>query len=215
MGSTVHGSHPLFTIGHSTHEFPNFLDLLKQHQIEVVADVRSRPVSRFPWFCQEALQPALLANGIRYVFLGTELGARREELNCYIGSRADYGRIARTPAYQKGIDRLRKGVMSYRVALMCSEREPLDCHRTILVCRSAKEFAEIFHIWADGRLESHEEAEQRLLSRYFSDEKDIEDMFRKEAEKIEIAYKRRGEEINYVDERQTAVLREESPNDEY
>lgn len=203
---------PLFTIGHSTHDFPTFLRLLKQHEIGVVADVRSRPSSRFPWFSRDALEKGLKANGVRYVFLGTELGARREERECYIGPRADYRLIAQTAAYQRGIERLRNGVSRYRIALMCSEREPLDCHRTILVCRHAKEFANIFHIRADGRLESHEEAEARLLSRYFSGDHDF---FRGEAEMLDEAYLRRGEEINYVDETQTSVLRETPLNDEY
>lgn len=101
---------PLFTIGHSTHEFSKFLALLKQYGIEVLADVRSRPSSRFPWFNRPALEKELKANGIRYVFLGLELGARREERECYIGLRADYGRIAQTSAYQKGNERLREGV---------------------------------------------------------------------------------------------------------
>lgn len=203
---------PLFTIGHSTHDFPTFLRLLKQHEIDVVADVRSRPFSRFPWFCHEVLEKELKANRIRYVFLGAELGARREEPECYIGQRADYRLIAQTDAYQKGIERLRNGVSRYRIALMCSEREPLDCHRTILVCRHAKEFANISHIRADGRLESHVEAEARLLSRYFSDHHDF---FRCEEEMLDEAYQRRGEEINYVDETHTSVLKEQTLNDEH
>lgn len=203
---------PLFTIGHSTHDFSTFLGLLTRYEIEVVADVRSRPFSRFPWFGRPALQEELKANGVRYVFLGTELGARRDERECYIGHRADYSLIAQTAAYQKGIERLRNGVSRHRIALMCSEREPLDCHRTILVCRHAKEFADISHIRADGRLESHAEVEARLLSRYFSDKRDF---FRREGEMLDEAYLRRGEEINYVDEMQSSVLREQPLNDEY
>ena len=203
---------PLFTIGHSTHDFPKFLGLLKQHEIQVVADVRSRPNSRLPWFSRPPLEKELQAHGIRYVFLGTELGARRDERECYIGPRADYGLITRTAAYKSGIQRLRNGVADYRIALMCAEREPLDCHRTILVCRDAREFAEIFHIKADGRLETHQEAEVRLLSRYTSPGPDL---FRSTDEQLEEAYNRRGEEIAFVDSAQTPVLREEPMNDEY
>jgi len=87
----------LFTIGHSTHDFPRFLGLLKQHGIEIVADVRSRPFSRLQWFCRPSLEKELKENGIRYVFLGQELGARRDERDCYIGDRADYDRIAQSP----------------------------------------------------------------------------------------------------------------------
>ncbi len=203
---------PLFTIGHSTHDYAKFLGLLKQHEIEVVADVRSRPFSRFPWFSRPELEKALKENDIRYVFLGLELGARRDERECYIGPRADYDLISLTPAFRSGMERLKAGVQSYRVSLMCSEREPLDCHRTVLVCRHAKPFAEIFHIHADGHLETHEEAEIRMMSRYGAKEGD---MFLSKIELLNAAYKRRGEEINYVDESQSSVVREEPLNHEY
>lgn len=203
---------PLFTIGHSTHDFSRFLGLLKQHEIDVVADVRSRPFSRLSWFCGPALKKELKANGLRYVFLGDELGARRVEREVYIGSRADYELIARTPAFQTGMDRVREGVSKFRVALMCAEKDPLDCHRTVLVCRHAKEFAEISHIHADGRLESHAEAEIRMMSRYVSPEGD---MFRSRIELLNEAYKRRGEEINYVEQPETSsIVRDEPWNDE-
>ena len=202
----------LFTIGHSTHEFAKFLGLLQQHGIQVVTDVRSRPFSRFPWFSRPTLEKELKANGIGYVFLGLELGARREERECYIGARADYDLISLASAYRNGIERLQIGVKSYRISLMCSEREPLDCHRTILVCRHAKEFAEVFHIHADGHLESHEEAETRMLSRY---NPGGQDLFRSRTELLNEAYKRRGEEINYVEQTQSSsTVRDEPWNDE-
>lgn len=204
---------PLYTIGHSTHDFAKFLGLLKQHDIEVVADVRSRPVSRFPWFCGPALKKELKANGLGYVFLGDELGARRVEREVYIGARADYELIARTPAFRAGIERVREGIAKFRVALMCAEKDPLDCHRTVLVCRHAKEFAEIFHIRADGKLESHAAAEARMMTRYVSPEGDL---FRSRIELLAEAYKRRGEEINYVEKPETSsVVRDEPMNDEF
>lgn len=187
----------VFTIGHSNHDLANFLGLLKQHEIEVVADVRSLPFSRLSWFCGPALKKELKANGFRYLFLGDELGARRVEPECYVGPRADYELIARTPAFQAGMDRVRQGVAKFRVALVCAEKDPLDCHRTVLLCRHAKEFAGILHIHSDGRLETHEAAEIRMMSRYVSPEGD---MFRTRIELLNEAYKRRGEEINYVEE---------------
>ena len=203
---------PLFTIGHSNHEFPVFLHLLNQHEIEVLADVRSRPFSRFPWFSRPALEKELKANGIRYVFIGAELGARRDERECYIGPRADYGRISLTSAYQNGLERLRDGVPNYRIALMCAERDPLDCHRTILVCRHAKEFADVFHIHADSHLETHAEVETRMLSRYHPNGPDL---FRSQIDLLNEAYQRRGEEINYVEQPQTSsTVRDEPQSDE-
>lgn len=203
---------PLFTIGHSTHDFPKFLGLLKEYQIEVVVDVRSQPFSRFPWFSRPSLERELRANGIRYLFLGKELGARRDERECYIGRRADYDRIAQTPAFHSGIGRLKTGAEDFRIALVCAEKDPLDCHRTILICRHAKEFADVFHIHADGHLESHGEAESRLLLRYHPHGPDL---FRSRIEILNEAYKGRGEEINYVEEpASSTILKQEPENDE-
>lgn len=204
---------PLLTIGHSTHDFPRFLALLQQHGIEIVADVRSRPFSRLPWFSRPSLEKQLKESGIRYVFLGQELGARRDERECYIGDRVDYERIAQAPLFQKGLERLKVGVGKARIALMCAEKDPLDCHRTILVCRHAKDFAEILHIHADGALETHEKAEARLLARYHED---AYDLFRSRIELLNDAYQRRGQEIAYVQQPETSSVVRDSPwNDEF
>lgn len=204
---------PLYTIGHSTHEFSTFLGLLRNHRIEVVVDVRSQPFSRLAWFCGPSLKRELKAGGLRYVFMGDELGARRQERECYIGRRADYDLIARTTAFKEGIRRIRDGVANYRIALMCAERDPLNCHRTVLVCRHAKSFSNISHILADGHLESHADAELRMMSRYTAPEGDL---FRSRIELLNEAYRRRGEEINYVEQPETtSVVRDEPSNDEY
>ena len=204
---------PLFTIGHSTHDFSTFLRLLKQHEIDVVADVRSRPYSRMLWFCRPELEKELKANGVRYVFLGDELGARRIEREVYIGPRADYELIAKTPAFAKGIERLRGGVAKFRVALMCAEKDPLDCHRTVLVCRHAKTFSQISHILADGMLETHADAELRMMRKFVPAEGD---MFLSRIELLNQAYRLRGEEINYVEPTETSsVLKDELGQDEH
>lgn len=204
---------PLFTIGHSTHDFATFLELLKLHEIEVVADVRSRPYSRLPWFSRPELEKELKANRVRYVFLGDELGARRVERECYIGPRADYELIAKTPAFAKGIARLRDGVAKFRVALMCAEKDPLDCHRTVLVCRHAKEFCHISHILSDGTLETHADAELRMMRKFVPAEGD---MFLSRIDLLNKAYRLRGEEINYVEPTETSsVVREEPFQDEH
>lgn len=188
---------PLFTIGHSTHEIGEFLGLLRQHEIDAVADVRSQPYSsRFPWFSQKPLESALEEAGVRYVFLGQELGARRDEPECYDGRRADYVRIAVTPAFQLGLERLRKGLAAYRITLLCAEKDPLDCHRTILVCRHARVFAEIQHIRFDGSLESHAAAEERLLKRCKIPSTDL---FRSHESLLAQAYDERGREIAWVE----------------
>lgn len=155
----------LFTIGHSALSIDAFIALLRQHQIEVVADVRSQPYSRWlPHFSREALRSALHDAGMQYVFLGRELGARRAEPECYVDGKAEYDRIAETPAFKDGIQRVVRGAAKYRVALMCAEKDPLTCHRTVLVCRHLWDHGfDIIHIHDDGHAETQSDAERRLM----------------------------------------------------
>ncbi len=185
----------LYTIGHSTHEWEHFVDLLKLHRIEVLGDVRSRPYSRFtPQYNRESMMGGLARYGIKYVFLGEELGARRAEPECFVDGKVDYGLVAKTPAFQRGLNRLRTGITKYRVAIMCAEKDPLECHRTILVAHHAKAFAEVAHIMADGSLETHAQAEARLMAECRLGE---DDLFVPEAQRIENAYAKRASDIAY------------------
>lgn len=155
----------IFTVGHSTHPPDVFLGLLRRHGISAVADVRSAPFSRrFPQFDKPALSRSLKDAEIGYVFMGRALGARPDDPSCYAGGRVSYRRLAARPAFLDGVARLKKGARDHRIALMCAEREPLDCHRTILVARALDlEGIAVLHIHADGRLEPHGEATDRLF----------------------------------------------------
>ena len=199
----------LFTIGHSTHSWEKFLELLRQHCIEAVADVRSSPYSQYnPQFNRESLQLALRQQGISYVFLGEELGARRSEPECYVNGRVDYALIARTPAFARGLDRLVQGAAKMRIAVMCAEKDPLDCHRCILVSPRLKERGiNVQHIHDDGTLEGQEEAEQRLAQKFDLAEREL---FQSDAEVLTEAYRRQGEKIAYEEDAALA-LREEPP----
>jgi uncharacterized protein (DUF488 family) len=199
---------PVFTIGHSNLEFAKFVALLGQHRIQAVADVRSSPYSQYnPQFNREMFQRALKEHGVSYVFLGDELGARRSERECYVDDRADYSLIARTPAFNSGIDRVIRGAAKMRLALMCSEKDPLDCHRCILVSPRLREHGlQVLHILADGTIESHEQAEARLLHLFELPEREL---FRSTDEVVAEAYKLQGDKIAYHE--QEAVLREEPP----
>lgn len=203
--------HPVFTIGHSTHSAEAFLALLRLHGVGAVADVRSAPFSRFnPQFNRDALEQLLKTNGIRYVFLGQELGARSEDRSCYIQGRVQYARLAQTPLFQSGIDRVLQGADRFCVALMCAEKEPLECHRTLLVAKALAERGQpVMHIHADGHLETHEAALERLLdlTRVPKD-----DFFRSRKELLAEALARQEQQVAYVDETQEALtLREDSP----
>lgn len=189
---------PIFTIGHSTHELPRFLALLRQHQIQELVDVRSQPYSRHtPWFSREPLDHALKTAGVTYVFLGRELGARREESGCYVGGKVNYDLIAATASFHAGLDHLRHDAAQRRLALMCAEKEPLDCHRTILVARYAITFTPVFHILADGSLEAHADAELRLRRLYGLGEADL---FQPPEAQLAEAYARRGGDIAYAED---------------
>src|SRR6266446_5531061 len=126
----------VYTIGHSTHTIEKLIALLKDHGITALCDVRSQPYSRMnPQFNREPLKQALRDSGILYVFLGAELGARSEDKSCYRNGQVQYDLLARTDLFKRGIERVKDGAHRYRLALMCAEKEPLDCHRTILVSR--------------------------------------------------------------------------------
>lgn len=196
----------VYTIGHSTHSIDVFLALLRKHDVTAVADVRSVPFSRFnPQFNKDTLQESLEANEIKYVFLGRELGARSDDPACYENGRVQYARLARAPSFQAGIERVVQGTNEYRIAVMCAEKDPLECHRTLLVARALSAYdLEIGHILADGRLEPHESAMTRLLDVVGLPQHDL---FSSRQQLIEEAMARQEERIAYVDEKRAAEAR--------
>jgi uncharacterized protein (DUF488 family) len=156
---------PLLTIGHSNHPSADFLALLARHRVEQVADVRSVPYSRFvPQYRKETLAALLTEAGIGYLFLGEELGGKPRRGDV-AAARQSYAARIREPAFQAGIAQLLAVVREARVALLCRERDPLDCHRLHLICRHlAPEGLEIGHILPDGTIEPQGETERRLLA---------------------------------------------------
>jgi uncharacterized protein (DUF488 family) len=157
-------SHDLYTIGHSNHDIDTFVGLLKRHAISVLADVRSHPYSRrYPDYSGDSLRASLVASGISYLFMGKQLGARPRDPACYVRGVADFSLIRRTTEFREGMERLKRGQETYRICLMCAEREPAECHRAILVGQAAHEAGvRINHILADGALEAHEALLLRL-----------------------------------------------------
>ena len=161
------GLKTLWTIGHSTHSYDTFLDLLASNGIKAIADVRSRPFSGYnPHFNKERIRSELEANGIRYVHLGRELGAHREEDEVRPNSSSDFAGISCSSLFQSGLERLIQGAERYRLAMMCGEKDPLTCHRTHLVERALRRFApnvQVEHINSDGTVETTAEFESRLM----------------------------------------------------
>lgn len=206
----------IFTIGHSNLEIDQFIALLKKYKITALGDVRSHPYSRYlPHFNKKYLQKTCQNIGISYVFLGEELGARRKEQNCYIKGKAVYEKIADTEAFKKGIERIINGTKHYTIALMCAEKDPITCHRAILVCQYLRQFnLNINHILSDGNIESHQHFEDRLLKMYslnkddsnimqldlfdsFSSSQKKENISKEDA--LKQAYVQQGDKIAYVE----------------
>ena len=177
----------LFTVGHSNSSFEKFSALLVQNGITAVADVRSTPHSAYnPHFNREPLAESLKAAGIAYVFLGDELGARRLEPECYRGRRVDFSLVSRSSLFYRGLNRVAEGLKTHSIALMCAEKEPLECHRTALICRYGEyRIGRAGHLLADGRVETQEELETRLLQLAGQPERDL---FRSLKERLDEAY---------------------------
>ena len=156
----------IFSIGHSNHSIDKFLSLLENSEINMVVDVRSAPFSRmFPQFNQETLKNALSDASIGYLFLGDQIGGRSNDPDDYLDGQVLYKALANKEAFKTGIERLKEGSAKYRIALMCSEKEPLECHRTWLVSQAlASNEIVVGHIHADGTVEVHADALVRLLS---------------------------------------------------
>ena len=155
----------LLTIGHSNIPPERFIAMLRGAGVETVADVRSVPASRFcPWFSAKTLAALLAKADMNYLFSGDELGGRPRDPSLYCDGVADYEAMAQRPAFQAGLDRLLAGARKQRLCLMCSEREPLDCHRCLLVARAlAARGVAMGHILHGGGIESHAAIERRLL----------------------------------------------------
>lgn len=196
-------SHQIFSIGHSNHGIDAFIGLLEQHGVTALADVRSSPFSRFnPQFNKDELARSLKSAGIQYVSLGRELGARSDDPACYENGRVRYPLLARTAIFKRGLERLHEGARQYRIALMCAEKEPLECHRTLLVSRAlVQSGVPVSHIHADGRLEIHEDAMQRLLEVVGLPR---EDLFRSNEDLLAEALERQESRVAYVDEAMAA-----------
>ncbi len=189
----------LYTIGHSNHNIATFIDLLRQYGVTALGDVRSHPYSRYaPQFSRDALKISLADAGITYVFLGRELGARSQNPACYRQGKVQYDRLALEPGFAEGLQRVRQGMERFRLALMCAEKDPLDCHRALLVARRLYEAGTaVSHIRADGPLESQEDMERRLLALCKLPEGD---MFKERNEFLAEAYTIQGERVAYQDE---------------
>jgi uncharacterized protein (DUF488 family) len=181
----------VLTIGHSNHPLEHFLGLLQAAGVEMVADVRSTPASRRqPQFNKAPLAQALHSAGLSYLWLGRELGGRPADPALFTDGIADFERMAQTQCFSDGIARVLAEAEWLRLALMCAEKEPLDCHRTLLVARAlTAQGAEVHHIMADGGVIGHTAIEEELLGG--------DELFPPRDERLAAAYRARARKIAF------------------
>ena len=189
----------IYTIGHSNHEIGIFLNLLITKNIDMIVDVRSAPFSKmYPYYNRDILESTLKENKIGYLFLGELIGGRSRNRNDYEEGQVVYSRLAAKDDYQVAIQRVLDGSAKFEIALMCSEKEPLDCHRTLLLSQSLSELgAQIVHIKGDGKLESQSEILNRLMNMY---NLDAPDLFGAEKDRLQEALFKQEKKIAYFDE---------------
>jgi uncharacterized protein (DUF488 family) len=186
----------VLTIGHSTLSTVQFLALLRHASVTAVADVRSTPYSRhFQHFNRERLQSDLRGEGVAYVFLGDELGGRPKNKTFFQGGVADYEQMARSAWFAGGLDRVIEGARKYRIALMCSEQNPLDCHRCLLVGRALHaRGVTVRHVLAGGVIVNHNDIEIKLMALCG---KDKDDLFEGSESRLAAAYRTRAFKVAF------------------
>jgi uncharacterized protein (DUF488 family) len=188
----------LFTIGYGNRTVEEFMRLLAQYQIDTVCDVRSIPYSkRFPAFGRELLCKSLSDRGIEYIFLGDELGVRPSDPKLYAAGRASYEAMSKSEPFNRGLQRLAAGTRTRVIALLCAEKDPLDCHRAILIAPllRSREYV-VKHIDARGKIETQSALEHRLLRCYGLDQPSLF-ATGDDGGAVGDAYHRRGEELAY------------------
>ncbi|MCB0205466.1 MAG: DUF488 domain-containing protein [Anaerolineae bacterium] len=158
-------SNPIYTIGYGARSIDAFIDVLQANDIAWLVDVRSAPYSRFkPEFSKGALESELAAHGIRYIYMGDQLGGRPGDPDCYVDGKVDYERVKTKAFYQAGIERLTKALdKGARFVVMCSEGKPEECHRSKLIGESLAALeVPVLHIDENGVLVDQETVIQRL-----------------------------------------------------
>jgi uncharacterized protein (DUF488 family) len=166
MDAPVAGDAPtLHTLGQGARSLDELISALQAHRIEYLLDVRSSPYSKFrPEFSREALEAALKARGISYVFMGDTLGGQPRDPDCYTDGKVDYAKVRQQPFFQSGLERLRKAHDQHvSAALLCGEGRPEQCHRSKLIGEAlAAAGIPIRHIDEDGQLLTQTQVMDRL-----------------------------------------------------
>lgn len=171
------GMETVYTIGYTSFEIQKFVEVLKKYKITCLIDVRSTPKSSYyKDFDDTNLLPLLKNNGILYRNYKEEFGARQENKDFYnVKGFLDFEVFSQSKQFNDGIDKIKKAQdMGYVVCLMCAEKDPINCHRTILVARNLdKKGFNVKHILATEGLCEQREIDERLLEKFFPNRSQI------------------------------------------
>jgi uncharacterized protein (DUF488 family) len=201
----------VLTVGHSTLSYEEFLGMLRRANVTAVMDVRSAPHSRHvPHFSRNALRDELQLDGIDYWFVGGKLGGRPNDTKFYCDGVADYEKMSQSDDFRHGLLLVLEVAKNRRLALMCSEQDPLDCHRCLLIGRAlSNQGVQVRHIVRGSTVLSQDDIEERLLTQ----ERDQRpDLFRPRAERLADAYRRRAQKVAFAD---SAMIRSDQLAVEY
>lgn len=197
----------LFSIGHSQHKIDYFLSMLKKHRIDYILDVRSVPYSQYAMdYNKENIKNILEKNGIGYAFMGNFFGARPKNSSLYFpNGYLNFERVENSVEFKMGFDNVVKGVKNgYRIAFMCTEKDPIECHRAILVSYAFyKAGYSIKHIMSDNTIQTQQDINKRLLDMYYPDRNQLslfESDNLSEEQYLVQAYKKQNEKIGYRQE---------------
>ena len=194
----------LFTIGHSTHSFDYFVNLLISRDINYLIDVRSTPYSRYVTaFNREVLKESLLHKNITYAYMGVSFGARQTNDSFFTDGYVDFEKVILSTGFVKSMDNVLDGLeQGNNIVFMCTEKDPIDCHRAIMVARGfSLQGVDVFHILANGELQTQKDLDRRLLDRFFPEKNQMSifDLIEPQEERsyLDQAYKLRNKEIGY------------------
>ena len=169
----------VYTIGHSTHSISYFIDLLQQHHIHCIIDVRSVPASGYnPQYNQSQLKASLAQHQILYMHFKDEFGAHQKQKDYrHEDGFLDFDKFALSTTFQRGVRRIQEAIkQGYRIALMCAEADPLVCHRFSMVAKNIQRAGiEVKHILKDGHIHTHTELEATFMVKYNPNHKQLKE----------------------------------------
>lgn len=188
----------LYTIGYAGFELDDFISVLKENSVGALVDVRSSPYSSFhEIYNQENLENNLKKNGIYYLFLGESLGARPKDRSLYTDNVVDFTKVKNSSPFIQGCHRIHDGLRKIAICMMCAEKDPITCHRTILVADAFRNYfpeAHIYHIQQDGKIETQHQIDRRIMVKYHLEQ---EDFFKSFSQRLRQAYALQEKAIAY------------------